>query len=258
MDLRWHREGLVHSIEGRCCGLRRNIDPFIGGIYPIADGIRLIADGIRLIADGIHLIADGIHPIADGIHPIVDGIHLIADGIHPIADGIHLIADGIDGQQLALDAGSEGNRGLTLDAGRPTVPRRNGAVTIPDQMSTIKPVVAASPSSKSEPGAEPGTGATATPDAPTHTRPSWEEIASWIIVGGALLYILFRHLVPLVVAGLALYLILDRLAQAFSRRIHGAAAKPLALVLVTLILGGGVIGGGAPVLLVSAPQRRTQ
>ena len=116
-------------------------------------------------------------------------------------------------------------------------------------MSTIKPVVAASPSSKSEPGAEPGTGATATPDAPTHTRPSWEEIASWIIVGGALLYILFRHLVPLVVAGLALYLILDRLAQAFSRRIHGAAAKPLALVLVTLILGGGVIGGIA--LLIS-------
>jgi predicted PurR-regulated permease PerM len=108
-------------------------------------------------------------------------------------------------------------------------------------MSTIKPVP--------EPGAEPGTGATAVDVPAVLPPPSREEMAAWIIVGGVLLYILFRHLVPLAVAGLALYLILDRLEAAFSKRIPNVAAKPLALVLVTLIVGGGVIGSLA--LLVS-------
>src|SRR5437868_4873783 len=101
-------------------------------------------------------------------------------------------------------------------------------------MSTIKPVP--------EPGAEPGTGATEEAVPTTLTPPSREEIAAWVIVAGVLLYILFLHLVPLAVAGLALYLILDRLEAAFSRRIPNVAAKPLALVLVTLIVGGGMIG----------------
>lgn len=101
-------------------------------------------------------------------------------------------------------------------------------------MSTIKPVP--------EPGAEPGTGATEH-DVPTIAAPpSREEIAAWIIVGSALLFIFFRHLVPLVVGGLALYLILDYLESSLSRRIPNVAAKPLALVLVTLVVGGGVIG----------------
>jgi predicted PurR-regulated permease PerM len=101
-------------------------------------------------------------------------------------------------------------------------------------MSPLKPIT---------PGAEPGTGATAEPQPVRLDTPSHEEIAAWVIVGGLLLFVLFRHLVPLVVAGLALYLILDRLEQSFSRRIPKASAKPLALVLVTLIVGGGVIGG---------------
>lgn len=108
-------------------------------------------------------------------------------------------------------------------------------------MSTIKPVP--------EPGAEPGTGATKEDVPVAVAAPSREEIAAWIIVGGLLLYILFNHLVPLVVAGLALYLILERLEASFSKRIPNVAAKPLALVLVTLIVGGGAIGGLA--LLVS-------
>ncbi len=106
-------------------------------------------------------------------------------------------------------------------------------------MSTIKPVVAPSP----EPGAEPGTGATAGDVPAVLAPPSWEEVASWVILAGTLAYILFRHLVPLIVAGLALYLILDRLKASLSKRITNVAAKPLALVLVTLIVGGGVIGG---------------
>src|SRR5882672_7591831 len=108
-------------------------------------------------------------------------------------------------------------------------------------MSTIKPVP--------EPGAEPGTGATKEDVPVTFPAPSREEIAAWIIIGGVLMYILFLHLVPLVVAGLALYLILDRLEAAFSKRIPNVAAKPLALVLVTIIVGGGVIGSLA--LLIS-------
>jgi predicted PurR-regulated permease PerM len=108
-------------------------------------------------------------------------------------------------------------------------------------MSTIKPVVAASP----EPGAEPGTGATAEPQPTRLDLPSWEEITAWVVVGGALLYILFLHLVPLAVGGLALYLILDRMERSFAKRMPNTAAKPLALVLVTLIVGGGVIGGVA-------------
>lgn len=73
-------------------------------------------------------------------------------------------------------------------------------------------------------------------------RPSNEEIAAWVILGSLLLYVLFHHLVSAVVAGLALYLILDRLARSFSKRMPGAAARPLALLLVTLVGGGLVIG----------------
>jgi predicted PurR-regulated permease PerM len=93
------------------------------------------------------------------------------------------------------------------------------------------------------------TSETPTPEPLIAPRPTWEEITAWAIVAGALAYILFRELVPLAVAGLALYLILDRLERSFSRRLPNTAAKPLALVLVTLIVGGGAVGGIA--LLVS-------
>jgi predicted PurR-regulated permease PerM len=102
-------------------------------------------------------------------------------------------------------------------------------------MSTIKPVP--------EPGAEPGTGATESAVPTIAAPPTGEEIAAWIIIGSVMLFIFFRHLVPLVVGGLALYLILDRLESSLSKRMPRVAAKPLSLVLVTLIVGGGVIGG---------------
>ncbi len=73
-------------------------------------------------------------------------------------------------------------------------------------------------------------------------RPSHEEIVAWILLGALILYVLFMRLVPAVVGGMALYLILDHLAQSFSKRIPGTAARPLALILVTLVGGGFIVG----------------
>jgi predicted PurR-regulated permease PerM len=82
----------------------------------------------------------------------------------------------------------------------------------------------------------------------TRRRPSNEEIAAWIIFGGLMLYILVRHLVPGVAGGLVLYLLLDRLSRSFSKRMPGTAARPLALILVTLV-GGGVVFGVVALLV---------
>jgi predicted PurR-regulated permease PerM len=75
-------------------------------------------------------------------------------------------------------------------------------------------------------------------------RPSNVEIAAWVLIGALLVYVMLHHLVSAVVTGLVLYLILDRLAGAFSKRM-GGAARPLALILVTLMAGGALIGGVA-------------
>jgi predicted PurR-regulated permease PerM len=73
-------------------------------------------------------------------------------------------------------------------------------------------------------------------------RPSNEEIASWILVGGLIIYTMTVHIVSAVIGGLALYLILDRLAQWLSKRIPGMAARTTAVILVTLIGGGFIVG----------------
>jgi predicted PurR-regulated permease PerM len=62
------------------------------------------------------------------------------------------------------------------------------------------------------------------------------------MIGLFIVYILFRHLVPGLVAGLALYLLLDSVSRAFAKRMHHTAARPLALVLVTSIAAGVVAG----------------
>ena len=84
-------------------------------------------------------------------------------------------------------------------------------------------------------------------------RPSNSEIAAWVLLGALLLYVLMEHLVSAVVTGLVLFLILDWLAAAFSKRMPGGAARPLALILVTLIGAGALVGGVA--LLVSLFRR---
>lgn len=90
-------------------------------------------------------------------------------------------------------------------------------------------------------------GETRPADAPR--RPSNEEIAAWVIVGAAVLFILAQHLVSALVAGLALYLILDRVSESFSRRIGGSSARPLALLIVTVT--SAAVGAGAVALIVS-------
>src|SRR5947208_1956435 len=87
-------------------------------------------------------------------------------------------------------------------------------------------------------------------------RPSNEEIAAWALLGALLLYVLLQHLVSAIVTGLVLFLILDRLAAAFSKRMPGGAARPLALILVTLIAGGVMVGVVA--LLVSLLRRHAE
>ena len=74
------------------------------------------------------------------------------------------------------------------------------------------------------------------------SRPSAEEITAWLLLGSLIVYTLWMHLVPAVVGGLGLYLVLEYLAQLFSRRIPGTAARPLALILVTLVGGGLIVG----------------
>jgi predicted PurR-regulated permease PerM len=72
--------------------------------------------------------------------------------------------------------------------------------------------------------------------------PSTEEIVAWVMMGLFLVFILFRHLVPGLVAGLALYLILDRVSHSFARRMPHTTARPLALATVTLIAAAIVVG----------------
>lgn len=91
------------------------------------------------------------------------------------------------------------------------------------------------------PAAEPDVRPAAVP----RPRPSNAEIASWALVAALILYVMFVHLVAAVVAGLALYIILDRLAIALEKRIPGMAARTTALILVTLVGGGLIVGATA-------------
>jgi len=77
------------------------------------------------------------------------------------------------------------------------------------------------------------------------SRPSNAEIAAWVLIGSLILYVMFVRLVAGVIAGLALYIILDRLAIALEKRIPGMAARTTALILVTLVGGGFVVGAAA-------------
>ena len=90
------------------------------------------------------------------------------------------------------------------------------------------------------PAAEP-----VTPQPMPLPRPSREEIAAWVLIGGLILYVLFRHLVAGVVGALTLYLILDWLSGVFARRLPRTAARPLALVLVMVVGNLSVFGAVA-------------
>ena len=72
------------------------------------------------------------------------------------------------------------------------------------------------------------------------TRPEWEEIAAWAIIGAAIVFVLVQHLVSALVAGLALYLTLDRVMRAMSRA--GGAARTLSLLSVIVVSAGVATG----------------
>ena len=86
-------------------------------------------------------------------------------------------------------------------------------------------------------------------------RPSNAEIASWVLMGTLIVYVLMLHMVSALISGLALYLILDKLAQSMSRRIPGMAARTTSVIIVTLIAGGLIVGAMA--MLISFLQHQS-
>jgi predicted PurR-regulated permease PerM len=73
-------------------------------------------------------------------------------------------------------------------------------------------------------------------------EPTYTEVAAWLIIGVALVFVMLEHVVSALVGGLVLYLVLDRLAVSLSRRFP-SAARGLALTVVTIVVGA-VVGGG--------------
>lgn len=80
------------------------------------------------------------------------------------------------------------------------------------------------------------------------------EIASWVVIGAALWFILARHMVVALIAGLIFYLLLDRLSLAISRRVTGRAVRPLALIAGTALAGSAIAGA---IFLAGIAIRRT-
>jgi predicted PurR-regulated permease PerM len=82
---------------------------------------------------------------------------------------------------------------------------------------------------------------------------SWEELASYAILGGGLLFVLMQHLTAAFIAGLMLYLVLDRVSERFQGRMSHGAVRPLALVVVSTAAVG--LLGAAVALLVMMLRR---
>jgi predicted PurR-regulated permease PerM len=72
-------------------------------------------------------------------------------------------------------------------------------------------------------------------------RPQAVEIAAWALMAALLLFVLFEHLVSAAVVALALYGILEGVTKRMSRRL-GSTARPLAVVVVTMLTAGIVVG----------------
>ena len=82
------------------------------------------------------------------------------------------------------------------------------------------------------------------PPAPRQrARMTWEEIAAYAVVGTAVLFVLYQHLVSSAVVGLALYLILERLSARFHGRMSKGIVRPLALLVVTVSTAGLIFAG---------------
>jgi predicted PurR-regulated permease PerM len=84
-------------------------------------------------------------------------------------------------------------------------------------------------------------------------RKSWEELAAYAILGAAMLFVLMQHLTAALIAGLTLYLVLDRVSERFQGRMSRGAVRPLALVVVTT--SAVALLGAAVALLVMMLRR---
>ena len=84
-------------------------------------------------------------------------------------------------------------------------------------------------------------------------RPSNEEIAAWVLLAGLILFVILQHLVGAAITGLTLYLILDRVSARIARRLSGSAARPLALLFVTIVTGA--ILAGVVAMLIAIMRR---
>jgi predicted PurR-regulated permease PerM len=93
---------------------------------------------------------------------------------------------------------------------------------------------------------------TPAPRAP-HRRVAWEEIVAYAVILGGVIFVLVQHLVSAVIAGLTLYLILDRVSEWLRGRMARGVVRPLALLVVTMATAG--IIAAAVALLVTMLRR---
>jgi len=68
---------------------------------------------------------------------------------------------------------------------------------------------------------------------PPRPRKTWEELAAYAILAVAMLFVLMQHLTAALIAGLTLYLVLDRVSERFQGRMSRGVVRPLALIVVT-------------------------
>ena len=90
--------------------------------------------------------------------------------------------------------------------------------------------------------------ATDSTEHPITGRPPAEEIAAWAILGVLLLFIFIQNLVSAVVVALALYVLLEGVRKRMLRRLTGRSARPLAVIIVTLVVASAVVGAIALVV----------
>lgn len=77
--------------------------------------------------------------------------------------------------------------------------------------------------------------------APVNRRPSAVEIAAWALMASLLVFVLVQHLVSAAVVALTLYAILEGVTKRLSRRL-GSTARPLAVVVVTMLTAAVIVG----------------
>ena len=71
------------------------------------------------------------------------------------------------------------------------------------------------------------------------------DIAAWILIGMAMLFILMFHLVPALLAGLLVYELILMLTPRIARRLPGARAKLIAIAILAIIIVGLLSLAGA-------------